>query len=97
MGSNSWMDDEGLVCDTCGVEWPLDRYNLTCADPETCFKCRARSVGTSFQGSLPDSTRGFWHDTTMNESIREITQGFKERNGVDPVPATKTYYGPATV
>ena len=85
---------DGIVCDTCGREWPLDRFNLTCASPETCFKCRAKSVGSSFQGSQPGDTKGFWHDKTVKESVREITDGFAARNGgVQPVPATKTYYG----
>lgn len=88
---------DGLVCDTCGEEWPLDRYNLTGRDPETCFKCRSRTIGTSFQGSQPGDTRGFWHDTTLKQSVKEITDGFKQRNGVDPVPKTTTYYGPASL
>jgi hypothetical protein len=85
---------DGIVCDTCGEEWPLDRFNLSCKTPETCFRCRSRGVGFAFQGSQPDGQRTWWNNKTVKESVRDITEGFAERNGgVQPVPATKTYYG----
>ena len=84
---------EQIECQECGHFWPLDRFNLE-RFGEICFKCRANGVSFTYQGSQPGDPKGFWHNTTLQESTREIVDGFKARNnGVEPIPKTTTYYG----
>jgi hypothetical protein len=72
------------VCDTCGRERLLDRFNDECRNPETCFACRVSTLGVSYQGG-----KEFFHNDTVASSVKRMTSEFTENNnGLKPVPKT---------
>lgn len=76
------------TCDTCGRDWPEDRFNRECSAPETCFRCRVAGLGTSFQGG-----KQFFHNDTIKGSVDRIKREFRARNGEDPIPKTSSGLG----
>ena len=79
------------LCTDCGLEWPEDRFNRDCVNPDTCFKCRAAGIGVTYgyRG------RQNFHATTIKES-NDITLRDARANGFDPVPvSTKASHGGA--
>jgi hypothetical protein len=77
------------TCDTCGTDRPDDRFNADCSAPNTCFKCRAGSLGVSFQGG-----KKFFHNDTVTGSVKRMVNEFAANNdGQVPVPKTTSVTG----
>lgn len=80
-----------MKCDTCGDDFPTDKFNPESYSPNTCFKCRVSGVRLGFSAGR----QSFHGDTLVGGTIRsdnEHTVKLARANGHDPVP-TKTAGG----
>jgi hypothetical protein len=67
-------------CLNCGREWPEDRFNRTCQQPDWCFACRSKTLRVAFQGG-----KEYFHESTEKErSDKAVAEA--RAAGFDPVP-----------
>lgn len=69
------------ICVKCKREWPADRFNLDCPQPDWCFACRSKTLQVSFQGG-----KSYFHEATEKERADKALKEARAA-GFDPVPA----------
>ena len=69
-----------MICIQCEREWPEDRFNLGCAQPEWCFAGRSKTMSYAFGGG-----KSYFHESTEAERGR-VAMAEARTNGLDPVP-----------
>lgn len=69
-----------MECKNCARDWPEDRFNRDCPQPDWCFACRSKTLQVSFQGG-----KSYFHESTEKE---RATKAMSEARaaGLDPVP-----------
>ena len=75
-----------MICDTCGNDLALSKYNFEGPAPETCFKCRASGVQIGFGGFKEQ-----FHNGTKAER-RRTTIAEAKAQGLDPEPVHTAAY-----
>lgn len=68
------------TCRECGREWPEDRFNRECQQPDWCFACRSKTLRVGFQGG-----KEYFHSGTEKERADKAVREAKAA-GFDPVP-----------
>lgn len=63
-----------MVCDTCREDWSDDRFNPDCASPNTCFRCRANSIGVAYL-AYPHGRKEFAGATIRERQEKELAEG----------------------
>ena len=74
-----------FICDTCGEELPDNKFNLESSCPETCFRCRIRTVNLGFVAGKA----GFHGDDLIGGTVasdNRATLAAAREQGHDPVP-----------
>ena len=79
-------------CKDCGELLPYSKYNSECNAPDSCFKCRVKSVNVGF-GGFGEA----WHGDTLVggtlASDNRHTVEMARAQGHDPVPVGKAPAG----
>lgn len=69
------------TCSNCAREWPEDRFNRECQQPDWCFACRSKTLRVAFQGG-----KEYFHESTEKERADKALKEARAA-GFDPVPA----------
>lgn len=70
-----------ITCKNCEREWPSDRFNEGCSQPDWCFACRSKTLRVAFQGG-----KSYFHESTEKERADKAVAEARAA-GFDPVPA----------
>jgi hypothetical protein len=65
-----------MTCDTCNRLWPADRFSPESLSPNTCFKCRAGSIGVAYL-AYPQGRQEFKGATIKERQDRELKEAKK--------------------
>lgn len=73
-----------MVCDTCGIDKDVSKFNVESFSPDTCFSCRVR--GVSFANPIKSAQgEDQWRHSTIAEFGRNQVAEAAE-NGLEAVP-----------